>query len=181
MLSNSQNFASSSSNVISGYPSMQPSFGAVQSFPSNSGAFLPDHSLHQGTDPNSPEIFKQNIQVAQEHVARLQNLARRALAGIQNAYHPGNSPAQTEADIATLKQTLQTLTDLFWQTGVGALPLLPLGGPDTPVVPPTEQQMMADANRSIQALYEALKRSQDSAAVVANLLGAPDQSARGGE
>jgi hypothetical protein len=35
---------------------------------------------------------------------------------------------------------------------------------------------MVDTNRSIQALYEKLKRSQDSAAVVANLLGAPDHA-----
>lgn len=66
-------------------------------------------------------------------------------------------------------------------SGVGALPLLPMTGPEAPTIAPTEQQMIVDTNRSIQALYDRLKRSQDSAAVVANLLGAPDHvAARGG-
>lgn len=68
----------------------------------------------------------------------------------------------------------------MWQTGIGALPILPLAGTSPPVVPPTEEQLMEDTNRSIQSLYEQLKRSQESAAVVANLLGAPEHNARGG-
>jgi hypothetical protein len=62
-------------------------------------------------------------------------------------------------------------------SGVGALPFLPVSpAQDVPFVPPSEQQLIVDTNRSIQALYEKLKRSQESAAVVANLLGAPDHS-----
>lgn len=61
----------------------------------------------------------------------------------------------------------------MWQTGVGALPVLPLA-----VAPPMETQLMEDTNRSIQVLYEKLKRSQESAAVVANLLGAPEIASR---
>jgi hypothetical protein len=38
--------------------------------------------LYQGTDPTSPELFKQNLQLAQEHVARLQDLAVNTLAGM---------------------------------------------------------------------------------------------------
>lgn len=34
--------------------------------------------LH-GADPNSPEVFKQNIQIAQGHVMRVQSLAQSAL------------------------------------------------------------------------------------------------------
>ncbi|KAF5376996.1 hypothetical protein D9615_007303 [Tricholomella constricta] len=179
MFSNPQSFPSTSGRDMSGYTStMQPGYSSAQSFPNQQAFTMSDHSLHQGPDPNSPAAFQQNIQIAQEGVARLQNLARSALAGIQNAYHPGNSPAQTEADVATLKQTIQTVTDHLWQSGVGALPLLPIPGPGETSTSPTEQQMLAEANRSIQFIYEQLKRSQDSAAVVANLLGAPDRSTR---
>ena len=55
-------------------------------------------------------------------------------------------------------------------TGVGALPLLPLqpNSEDTPV--PTEQQLLTDTTRSLQALYDKVQRSYDSASAVANLL-----------
>lgn len=82
------------------------------------------------------------------------------------------SPSIT-ADIATLKQGLKVITDTMRQTGVGALPLLPAGS----TAAPSEQQMIHDTGRAVQALYEKLKRSQESAAVVANLLGAPEAGA----
>lgn len=73
------------------------------------------------------------------------------------------------------------LSNMLRSSGVGALPLLPTTGPEAPTIAPTEQQMIINTNQSIQALYDQLKRSQDSAAVVANLLGAPDYAAaRGG-
>ena len=54
-------------------------------------------------------------------------------------------------------------------TGVGALPLLPLENSEaTPV--PTEQQLLTDTTRSLQALYDKVQRSYDSASAVANLL-----------
>ncbi|KAF9457364.1 hypothetical protein BDZ94DRAFT_1144569, partial [Collybia nuda] len=127
-----------------------------------------------GADPNSPEVFKQHIFLIRENVAQLQNFARNALTGIQNAYHTGNNPAQTEASITALKQTLQMISDMLRNSGVGALPLLPTTGPGAPVIAPTEQQLLIETNQSIQTLYERLNRRQDSAAVVANLLGAPD-------
>jgi hypothetical protein len=81
------------------------------------------------------------------------------------------------ANIVSIKQTLQVIADIMRHSGVGALPLLPTASDVAFVSPsPSEQQLMIDANQSIQALYEKLKRSQDSAAVVANLLGAPEHA-----
>ena len=56
---------------------MQSGFATFPSpFPSQ------EHSLHQSPDPYSPEVFKQNIQLVQAHVERLQTLARSALTGV---------------------------------------------------------------------------------------------------
>lgn len=84
--------------------------------------------------------------------------------------------------LTVMIQVLQSVN-----TGVGALPLLPF-----PPVPahsnslpndpspsaeentvPSEAKMIADASRSIQILFERLKRVQESAGTVANLLQAP--------
>ncbi|KAJ6566140.1 hypothetical protein B0H19DRAFT_940509 [Mycena capillaripes] len=158
-----------------GYPSLQQSFNPVQGF--NNSNFLPqatsqEHSLHQGgTDPNSPDLFKQNLQLLQQNVLQLQEVAKRALDGIQNAYRGGRTPTQTEADLATLKQTLQMVSEQMRQTGVGGLPLLPVpDGNHPPSALPTEDQLILQTTRAIQVLYDQLKRGQDSAAVVANLL-----------
>ncbi|KAJ7655970.1 hypothetical protein DFH06DRAFT_992101 [Mycena polygramma] len=137
--------------------------------------FLPhptpqEQSLHQGTDPNSPELFKQNMQLVQQSVIQLQDAAKRALDGIQNAYRAGSTPTQTEADLATLKQTLQMVLEQMRQTGVGGLPLLPVPDGNHHPVLPGEEQMIAQTTRAVQVLYDQLKRGQDSAAVVANLL-----------
>ncbi|KAJ7644779.1 hypothetical protein FB45DRAFT_703201, partial [Roridomyces roridus] len=121
-------------------------------------------------DPNSPELFKQNVQILQQNVLRLQDIAKRALDGIQNAYLSGCTPTQTEADLSSLKQTLQMVADLMRQSGVGGLPLLPVSDGSTQPHLPTEDQMIAQASQAVQVLYEQLKRGQDSAAVVANLL-----------
>ena len=70
----------------SGFPSMNfdvsgglnlglPPFGSQGSLGSQGSGL-------QGADLNSPEVFKQNIQLAQGHVARVQELARSALAGM---------------------------------------------------------------------------------------------------
>ncbi|KAF8148646.1 hypothetical protein B0H34DRAFT_668360 [Crassisporium funariophilum] len=127
-------------------------------------------SLHQGTDPNSPELFKRNIRNVQEQVIQLQTLARRVLSEIQNAYQTGNSPAHTEANITALKQTLQLVVEMMRQTGVGALPLLPPSTASSPPALPTEQKLLADTTKGLQVLYDKLQRSQESAAVAANLL-----------
>lgn len=79
-------------------------------------------------------------------------------------------------DITAVKQTLQLLFDLLRHSGVGALPLLPLPQSNTQaVIAPTEQQLMNTTASSIHSLYERLRRSQESADVVANLLGAESQ------
>lgn len=55
-------------------------------------------------------------------------------------------------------------------TGVGALPILALQ-PNSEAAPvPTEQQLLTDTTRSLQALYDKVQRSYDSASAVANLL-----------
>jgi hypothetical protein len=57
-------------------------------------------------------------------------------------------------------------------TGVGALPLLPSAAPGTP--PPfNEDQLLEECSKGVQALYEKLKTSQDSAKIVSDLLGPP--------
>ncbi|KAJ7189116.1 hypothetical protein C8R46DRAFT_876882 [Mycena filopes] len=155
---------------VPGYPSLQQHFNPSQPFPTQN--FLPQpasqeqSSLHQGTDPNSPELFKQNLQLVQQNVHRLQDMAKRALEGMQCS----------SADLATLKQAVQILTEQMRQTGVGGLPLLPV--PDenhpTPVLP-AEEQLIVQTTRAVQLLYDQLKRGQDSAAVVANLLNSTDR------
>ncbi|KAJ6620273.1 hypothetical protein B0H10DRAFT_1087165 [Mycena sp. CBHHK59/15] len=57
------------------------------------------------------------------------------------------------------------------QTGVGGLPLLSVPDGNHPSATlPTEDQLIQQTSRAIQVLYDQLKRGQDSAAVVANLL-----------
>ncbi|KAI0710484.1 hypothetical protein C8Q76DRAFT_593700, partial [Earliella scabrosa] len=117
-------------------------------------------------DLNSPEVFKQNIQLVQSHVARVQAVAQSALAGIQHAYQPGTNPVQTAADIATLKQALLVLVELLRQSGVGALPLEPPPVPD----PRSENALVEEETRIVQSLYDRQKRIQDGAGVVAGYL-----------
>ncbi|KAJ3833331.1 hypothetical protein F5878DRAFT_632970 [Lentinula raphanica] len=138
-------------------------------------------SMSMQADPNSIEAFKLNIQDILKDILHLQNLARNTLLGIQNAYHPGSTPTQTEANIIALKQELEILADKSVNIGVGALPILHVPPAITTnstnsalesIVPP-EAQMIADATRSIQILFERIKRVQESAGTVANLLQAP--------
>ncbi|KAI0635476.1 hypothetical protein C8Q77DRAFT_1054082 [Trametes polyzona] len=121
-------------------------------------------------DLNSPELFKQNIQLVLTQITRVQVLARSALGGIEQAYHPGVNPLQTVAAIGDLKQVLLDLVDALRVSGVGALPL------DVPPVADTrtEEQLLAEATRAVQALYERQRRIQEGANVVANLLGTAD-------
>jgi len=72
-------------------------------------------------------------------------------------------------DIAAAKQTLDIIIDLMERSGVGALPLLDI---DTSgrVQIPTEEKLVETATKRVQINFEKLKRAQESAAVVANLL-----------
>ncbi|KAJ7268010.1 hypothetical protein C8J57DRAFT_1067745 [Mycena rebaudengoi] len=159
---------------------MQPNFNTLQGFPASQN-FLPqtqsqEHSLHQGADPNSPELFNQNMKVIRQNLISLQEAAKRTLVGMRNAYHTGQSPIQTEADLATLKQMLTMISDMMRHSGVGGLPLLPSS--DQPPILPTEDQMLVQTTRAVGLVYDQLKRGQDSAAVVANLLSSADHTSR---
>ncbi|KAJ7190994.1 hypothetical protein GGX14DRAFT_601520 [Mycena pura] len=162
--------------VMSGYPTLQPPFPgalpqnfAAQPFPAQGTGH---ESLHPGgADPNSPELFRRNMQLVQEHVLRLREIAKRALDGIQNAYRVGRTPTQTDADLAALTQTLHLVSELMRHTGVGGLPLLPPAG-----APPTEDALLAQTGHAVHATYDRLVRAQESAAVVANILGHHAQS-----
>ncbi|RXW20749.1 hypothetical protein EST38_g5119 [Candolleomyces aberdarensis] len=174
LLSSSQQFIAGPSNSsMSLYSSqMQPNFG----FNPVQGASL-QNPLAATTDQNSPALFKQNLAIVQQEILKVQALARDALSGIQSAYHIGQSPATTSRQIEKVRLALDNLMQLLRSTGVGALPVLPSAGTQgEPITPPTEAQLLVDANKSIQTLYESLKRKQESAAVVANLLGADNRT-----
>ncbi|KAI5997188.1 hypothetical protein EDC04DRAFT_2585187 [Pisolithus marmoratus] len=137
-------------------------------------SFLSQESSTNITDQNSPEAFKQNIHIAMDHVARVNALARSSLSGIQNAYQAENSPAQTEADLIALDQTLHTLADFLKTTGIGACPLPPSDPQGLASDPLTEQHLITEMNGEVQLLYEKLKRIQESSGVVAHHLSTLD-------
>lgn len=62
----------------SGYPPLNFDVSTALSFASLPGS----QGTLQGVDLNSPEVFKQNIQLVQGHIARVQSLARSALSGM---------------------------------------------------------------------------------------------------
>ncbi|KII86219.1 hypothetical protein PLICRDRAFT_114895 [Plicaturopsis crispa FD-325 SS-3] len=125
-----------------------------------------DSLHHGGTDPNAPEIFRANLQMAIQGVDRVHALARSALDGIENAYRSGHSPVHTKSLLETLQQTLRMLSEMLRHTGVGALPLVPSGSSEEPPAI-LEDKLAQETTRA----YERLRRAQDSASVVANLLG----------
>ena len=93
--------------------------------------------------------------------------------------HPSLHQLRSTDLIAEVKEALEQLMQLLRSTGVGALPVLPdVGPPGTTIPPPTEIQLLADANVTVNTLYDTLKRKQESAAVVANLLGADQRAAK---
>ncbi|KAF7304113.1 FAD-binding-3 domain-containing protein [Mycena indigotica] len=126
------------------------------------------NTLHGGgADPNAPELFRANVQIVHAEVLRVQELAKRAMDGVRNAYSPGRTPAQTDADLAALKQALEHLAALMRQSGVGGLPLLP----NATAAPPSEDALLGLTTRTLAELYERHKRMQEGAHVVANRLG----------
>ena len=66
---------SSQSSIYAGLGFSDVSFGS-QNYSSQSLSEL------QGGDPNSPEAFKQNVNLVQQQLARVQGLARDALSGM---------------------------------------------------------------------------------------------------
>ncbi|KAL4260876.1 Mediator complex subunit 11 [Pleurotus pulmonarius] len=113
--------------------------------------------VHQGADPNSPDTFKENIHLIRDHVERINILARTVLRNSQEAYTPGIFPYQAEADLETLKQSLQFLSDILRQSGVGALPLLSSSRSEhhgVDVAVPSEAQLIADTTNAVTAVYD---------------------------
>lgn len=118
-------------------------------------------------DPNSPDLFKSNIELAQQHVARIQQMSQNIISSIERAYQPnGNHAMQASSDIISLKHMLDSFADFLRETGVGSLPLLP---PD-PTAMPAEQHMIEDMTKTVQQLFERRQKMQDNAASVASLL-----------
>ena len=85
---------------------------------------------------------------------------------------------RSTADLVALDQAMHALADVLRQSGVGAYPLPTPDSGARNASPPTEQQLIADTTRSVQQLYDEFKRMQESSAVVANLLAAPESVGR---
>jgi hypothetical protein len=76
--------------------------------------------------------------------------------------------------LAALRQCLRTLNELLYTTGVGSLPILPLEATQ----PFTEEQLAEQANKAISTLFTLHTRMQETAAVAASIMGAPEQAPR---
>jgi len=102
-------------------------------------------------------------------------LARTVLSDIQNAYQPGLAPHLTQAHIERLQEQISVTTQTLTQSGVGALPLLPIPAPATPisVLPQisSEEDLLSSITTGLQILYDNVQKSQENANVVGNLLG----------
>ncbi|KAI9512534.1 hypothetical protein F5148DRAFT_1146024 [Russula earlei] len=141
-------------------------------------------------DPNSPVLFKDNIDLAQTQINTVRSLAHEALNAIRSppsamanghpglcskgAYQPGSTPAHAADILATLRQQLRTLDELLYTTGVGSLPLLPPEATE----PFTEEQLADQANKAISTLFTLHTRMQETAAVAASIMAAPEQAPR---
>ncbi|KAI0034192.1 hypothetical protein K488DRAFT_84279 [Vararia minispora EC-137] len=145
-------------------PSQSSTFADLGAF--SSGTFGPDAAA---LDANSPELFKENLKVVHTHVEHIRSLVHAALIGIQKAYGSGVNATQTAATLQDLKQAIADLQALLVTSGVGALPLLPPGAD-----PPTEAQILEQTTKAFNETWALRARHQDAAAMVANLLQAPD-------
>ncbi|KAF8578910.1 hypothetical protein K439DRAFT_1360870 [Ramaria rubella] len=121
-------------------------------------------------DPNSPEMFKNNIHLAQEHTLRIQQLAQNAIEAIEKAYHPNSNPMRASGEVVALKHALESFGDFLRDSGVGSLPLVA----SDEATMPTEQKMMEEMARSVQLLFEKRQRMHENAAGIASLLAAPE-------
>ena len=113
----------------------------------------------------------------------------------KGAYQPGSSPAHTAGpsflsflpfirtntalvvladNLAALRQSINTLNELLYTTGVGSLPLL---APEANE-PPTEEQLADQAKKAIETLFTLHTRMQETASVAANIMSAPEQAPR---
>jgi len=128
----------------------------------------------QPDDPNSPILFKNNINLVQTQISTVRTLAHEALNAIRGAYQPGSSPAHAAECLAALRQHLGALNELLYTTGVGSLPLL-----SSEVAEPfTEEQLAEQANKAISTLFTLHTRMQETAAVAASIMAAPEHAPR---
>ncbi|KAF8515498.1 hypothetical protein BU17DRAFT_51612 [Hysterangium stoloniferum] len=121
-------------------------------------------------DPNSPEVFKNNIDIAQQHILRIQQTVQNAIGAIERAYNPNCNYAIQASEIISLKHALDAFADFLRESGVGSLPVMPFD----PENLPTQQQMIEGMTKSVQTLYEKRQRLQDNAGAVASLLAIPE-------
>jgi len=128
----------------------------------------------QPDDPNSPILFKDNISLVQTQITTVRSLAHEALNAIKGAYQPGSSPAHTADNLAALRQSIHTLNELLYTTGVGSLPLL---APEANE-PPTEEELADQAKKAIETLFTLHTRMQETANVAANIMSVPEQAPR---
>ncbi|THH11066.1 hypothetical protein EW145_g907 [Phellinidium pouzarii] len=143
-------------------------FGAVSSAPS------------LNTDPNTPDVFTQNVKLSLQYAEVISRLANSALAGIEQAFHPAASsnPMAAAADIISARHYIDMFSDFLSQTGVGALPLLTTPSDSSMVTPPDEGALLAQTTGAVTALYARQKQIQENNAVVASLLGASEGQRR---
>jgi hypothetical protein len=77
-------------------------------------------------------------------------------------------------NLAALRQSIHTLNELLYTTGVGSLPLL---APEASE-PPTEEQLADQAKKAIETLFTLHTRMQETASVAASIMAAPEQAPR---
>ena len=83
-------------------------------------------------------------------------------------------PAMLSDNLAALRQSIHSLNELLYTTGVGSLPLL---APEANE-PPTEEQLADQAKKAIETLFTLHTRMQETASVAANIMAAPEQASR---
>jgi len=131
--------------------------------------------LGLGLGVGGAEQFR-NVQVALEQVNRVQSLAREVMFGMENAYQPTTHVSRTTQEILALKAAIAGLDDLLRETGLGALPILPSGTGLGSPLPFTEEELLGEVLKGVQALYEKSERKHDSAKIVSDLLSQPPRS-----
>ena len=88
---------------------------------------------------------------------------------------PTNTLLAILADnLAALRQSIHTLNELLYTTGVGSLPLL---APEASE-PPTEEQLADQAKKAIETLFTLHTRMQETASVAASIMSAPELAPR---
>ncbi|KIY71571.1 hypothetical protein CYLTODRAFT_450738 [Cylindrobasidium torrendii FP15055 ss-10] len=149
--------------------------GIAASF--NSAVFTDDFSgeateFHIGAASELAGSFQEpNRAKVVASIQGLREMANTVKASIDTAYHVGTNPAKTEEEIQVLKMTLEQVSHVLRETGLGALPMIVLGEPI-----PSDSQLLTDANRCIDILHQQLMKRQEGAANIANLLHAQVQS-----